>query len=76
MAKSYLSLVFFSLNPDEISGCYVEEFIATIPNGGQYQQFADCLTENYMDCGAVFPSTRWASRSSSRQLTKKAWDIS
>jgi hypothetical protein len=64
-----------SLNPEEAGGCFFED-IAMMPNEEKYQHFADYLTENYMDCGVVFPPTRWASRSSSRQLTTKAWEIS
>jgi hypothetical protein len=63
---------FVFLNPEEVGGCFVEDFIVTMSKEEQYQQFAEYLTENYIDSGAVFPPTLFASRSSSLQLTTKA----
>jgi hypothetical protein len=55
----------FFLNPEEVGDCFVEDFIGTMPNGQQYEQFAHYLTENYSDSKALFPPTLWASHSSS-----------
>ena len=69
LLKHIFGLVF--LNP-EVGDCFVEDFIGTMPSGQQYQQFADYLTENYIDSSALFPPTLWTSRSSSLQLTTNA----
>jgi hypothetical protein len=53
----------FFLNPEEIGDWFFEDLIGTMPSGEKYQQFADYLTEKYIDSNALFPLKFWASRS-------------
>ena len=61
MTKPYFSIIF--LNPEVVGDCFVEDFIGTMPSGAKYQQFADYLTENYIDSNTLFPPKPLASRS-------------
>ena len=55
--------MYFFLKPEKIGDCFVEDFNGTMPSGEEYQQFADYLTEKYIDSNALFPPKLWASRS-------------
>jgi len=60
------------LNPEEVGGYFVEDFIGTMPTGEKYQQLAYYLIENLLESEALFPSKLWTSLSSSVQQATNA----
>jgi hypothetical protein len=44
------------LNPEKASDCSAEDLIGPTPRGEEYPQFAEYLTEIYMDPEALFPT--------------------
>ncbi|KAE9531503.1 hypothetical protein AGLY_010709 [Aphis glycines] len=57
------------LNPEEVSDCFIENFMAYSPNDPKILTFCDYLTENYIDESSRFPPNVWASFSISSERT-------
>jgi len=57
------------LSPEEVSDCFIEEFMAHCTNDPKMSTFCDYLTENYIDEFSRFPSNVWASFSISSERT-------
>ncbi|VDI28986.1 Hypothetical predicted protein [Mytilus galloprovincialis] len=55
------------LAPDEVADCFVEDFMAVVPNDKPCIEFADYLTDTYITDESLFPPHLWAEVPSSCQ---------
>ncbi|KAL4126366.1 hypothetical protein QTP88_010588 [Uroleucon formosanum] len=57
------------LSPQEVSQCFIEDFMSIIPNDRRVSQYADYLTDTYISENSIFPPVIWAESSSSLSRT-------
>ena len=57
------------LDPSEVGDSFVEDFISDIPNDSRVVEYADYLTETYIEENALFSPDLWAAKTSSMYLT-------
>ncbi|XP_071173818.1 uncharacterized protein [Mytilus edulis] len=57
------------LAPDEVADCFVEDFMAVVPNDKPCIEFADYLTDTYITDESLFPPHLWAEVPSSLKRT-------
>jgi hypothetical protein len=50
--------------PERISECFVNNFMAELPNLNSFFKMADYLVDNYIGEASTFPPSLWASKSS------------
>ncbi|XP_025202141.1 uncharacterized protein LOC112599437 [Melanaphis sacchari] len=60
------------LSPQEVSKCFIEDFMSIIPNDQRVSQYADYLTDTYISENSIFPPVIWAESSSSLSRTTNA----
>jgi hypothetical protein len=58
-----------SLAPERISECFVNHFMAELPNLNSFSKMADYLVDNYIEEASTFLLSLWASKSSHLYLT-------
>lgn len=57
------------LPPERVSECFVNDFMADLPNSNSFSKMADYIVENYISEDAAFPPAMWASNTSHLYLT-------
>jgi hypothetical protein len=57
------------LTTERISECFVNNFMAELPNLNSFSKMADYLVDNYIGETSTFPPSLWASKSSHLYLT-------
>ncbi|XP_050546057.1 uncharacterized protein LOC126908189, partial [Daktulosphaira vitifoliae] len=48
------------LNPEDVSDCFVDDFMTSIPEGTTFIQYADYLIDNYISEESKYPPKIWA----------------
>ncbi|XP_050546551.1 uncharacterized protein LOC126908469 [Daktulosphaira vitifoliae] len=48
------------LNPEDVSDCFVDDFMTLIPEGTAFIQYADYLIDNYISEESKYPPKIWA----------------
>ena len=57
------------LSPDKVSECFVEDFMASLPEENSFSKLSDYLVDTYISEEARFPPAMWASNTSDLSLT-------
>jgi len=60
------------ISPNEISDCFIQDFMSSIPNEVRFQTYADYLIDTYISEEAKFLSIIWAANIMSLALTTNA----
>ncbi|XP_025198937.1 uncharacterized protein LOC112597199 [Melanaphis sacchari] len=60
------------ISPNEVSNCFIEDFMSSIPNDIRFQKYADYLVDTYICEEAKFPPIIWAANIASLSLTTNA----
>lgn len=60
------------LSPEEVSDCFVEDFVAIKPDNKKLDEFCDYLVDTYISEESVFPPEMWARASSDLFQTTNA----
>jgi len=55
VAKPYTFGLPLIISPNEVSNCFIEDFMSSIPNDIRFQKYADYLVDTYICEDAKFP---------------------
>jgi len=60
------------ISPNEVSNCFIEDFMSSIPNDIRFQKYADYLVDTSICEEAKFPPMIWGADIASLALTTNA----